>query len=87
MVAININDVKKDWIVRTHDGQEQWVFDNKKGLIRMVKAKTPQGSWDIGSTYAFRWFQAKDPETSEVYQIKLTEAQIKKARKIQQMGF
>ncbi len=87
MLSININDVKKGWEVYTRDRQVQWVEDNKKGLIRMVKAHCVNGGFELGSTYAFRWYRAKDLETNEVFRTSLTPAQEKKAKMIQQAGF
>jgi hypothetical protein len=82
--TILANDVKKDTEIVLTDGTPAVVWDNKRGVIRMIKVPSLfGGAYDMGSEYIRRWSHVK----ATGVRIVPSPAQRKQLDKIRASGF
>lgn len=81
--AVNVNDVKSGWQVRTDDGFTFVVMDNKNGAVRTMRAVEGQHlPLETREDYAFAWQYARESEEKTWRPVVLSENQQRKVAAI-----
>jgi hypothetical protein len=81
---VKTNDIKASEEIYTDGGAVIWAADNKKGIIRRIRDKGPDGDWVTGDSYIFSWKAVcRDGQAVPIW---FTPDQLKKKAKIQTAG-
>lgn len=72
--TVKLNEIKKGWQVIDADATTYEVMDNKRGMLRRVKAiRNAPMIGDEGEMYAFKWVKARKNPQSPWVTVLLTE--------------